>query len=342
MALYQPQPMMQAGGGLLNVAANHTMPMTSGLLSSLSNQVGQMPAGTTNYSQIAYNSAGSPHVGPYAQVAPPSGVGVPGTGAASSGSSIGSTAGGLLMSMAQNPSLVKNAVGAIKGLLGPSNSGVPTSTPNPQMTTMPFDATAALAGVPLAAGSLGLGAAPAGTATLGALQPLWGTAGAAGAGAAGAAGAGGAVGSLGMTSMPFDAAAAAPASVSAGAGAGAAGAAGAGASSAAVAGIPWAGLGAVALPLAASIYGPFSQPVTMGAKEWNGLGASLTPVPQGGSALNSPADAQLSALLGTRSGDVPRWLQALAKQDGISALPIVSGNGVSAKPGANNNFVQKV
>lgn len=124
----QPQQMMQAGGGLLNVAANHPYPLTSGLLNSLSNSQqpaaqtqsvgGQMPAGVTNYSQIAYQNAGSPHVGPYAQVAAPSGIGVPGEPPQGSGNStIQTILGGLLGTAASNPSLLKSIGGSLGGLL---------------------------------------------------------------------------------------------------------------------------------------------------------------------------------------------------------------------------------
>ena len=129
--------------GLLNTAQNFAFPMTSGLLNqapSLINSLSQQPANVPNYSQIALQMAGNPHAGPYAQVAPPSGVGVPGAGSAlgtsggSSGSSWPSILGGLL-GVLGNPSasqgignIASSVGGLLKGLLGSSgssNSGLP-------------------------------------------------------------------------------------------------------------------------------------------------------------------------------------------------------------------------
>ncbi len=105
---------------------------------------------------------------------------------------------------------------------------------------------------------------------------------------------------------------------------------------AAAGGIPTAGLALAALPLAASIYGPFSQPTTMDAKFWNGLGAGLSPVQN---QAYTPNDMQLAALMASAGNDVPPWLIQLAKQDGISALP--AGPGAGNKFAGSNNFVQK-
>jgi len=338
-------------GGLLNTAANY--PLTNGLVGSMS-QVGAMPAGVPNYSQIAYQSAGSPHVGPYAQTAGPSGVGVPGVPGSGS-SAAGAGIGGLLGTIVQNPNLVKTIGTDLKGLLGPSSPTRPSPTaPDPTMTQMPFDPTAAMppalsanappiasphatvgqptadpgaawpaVGAPAAitAGLLAApAAAPAGTATVGALM--------ADTGPALASLAPDALAPIVPTASLMAPAAAAPAAAAPAAVAGG--------------GVSLGAMAALALPVAAAIYGPFSQPVTADAKYWNNLGSALTPL-SGGSALNSPADAQLAALMDSGSGDIPSWLAQKAAQYGIKPLPVAGMNGFAGagKP-VSSNRTQKV
>ena len=155
----QAPQMMQAGGGLLNVAKNYPNPMTNGLLSSLSNSPqptaqaqsvgGQMPAGVTNYSQIAYQNAGSPHSGPYAQVAAPSGIGVPGEPPQGGGNSVLQTLlGGLLGTASSNPNLLKSLGSSLGGLLNGNTIGAPVFGGTSTMTD-PF------AGTNLAANATG-------------------------------------------------------------------------------------------------------------------------------------------------------------------------------------------
>ena len=151
----------QRGSSLIDTAPSYSYPLTSGLLSqaqgllsSLASQsqpsqssyqqsLYRTPAAYNgpNYSQIALQMAGNPHAGPYAQVAPPSGVGVPGPGAAGQGgtgtsgssSSWPSILGGLL-GVLGNPqasqglgNIASSVGGLLKGLLGSSSasSGLP-------------------------------------------------------------------------------------------------------------------------------------------------------------------------------------------------------------------------
>lgn len=110
-----------APGGLLGAASNYPYPLTSGLLGSL----GSSSQGAPNYSQVALQMAGNPHAGPYAQVAPPSGVGIPGavspsgaSSGASGGSSVVGTGLGLLRDVQQGQRLYN----AVSGLLSPGVS----------------------------------------------------------------------------------------------------------------------------------------------------------------------------------------------------------------------------
>lgn len=175
-------------------------------------------------SRLAYQLAGSPSLGPFADRGSPpavpnisAGASGPGTGGGA-----GSTALGILGSLAKNPSLVKGAVGLLGGGLGAYGSGA-----------------AADAAVTGALGSVGAQTAGDAAAIAAANDAALG--GAAGAGAAG-------TGSVG-------AGAGATATGSAGAGAGAAGT---GALSAAGA------LAGVALPLALAALVPYNAGLSIG------------------------------------------------------------------------------
>lgn len=107
----------RTGGGLLNTASNYSYPLTSGLMSGLSQP--------TDWSQVALQMAGNPHAGPYASVPVPAGTPNPGASPQSGAQS----AAGLLTALASNPSLLKNVTSgisnagdAVKGLLGTGGS----------------------------------------------------------------------------------------------------------------------------------------------------------------------------------------------------------------------------
>lgn len=113
MALQPQQPTINQGLLQAPQTAWSQYPLTSGLLSSMAKNMGGTQPGSN--SQLAYQMAGSPHMGPFASVPVPAAI--PGSldASGSNGSSSGSgLAAGLLGTLAKNP----KAVSQIYGLLG--------------------------------------------------------------------------------------------------------------------------------------------------------------------------------------------------------------------------------
>ena len=180
LASWQPT----SGPGLLGggAAATYGYPMASGLLAAMSSPQ-SVP---TDWTQQAMSLAGNPHAGPYAASdgALPAGFGTTGTspayptaGSTTGGSSGQQIAGGLLGALAKNPSILKNGVSAIQGLLSPSmDSALGLTTAN---------------STPAVLGASGL--APMGT---GAVTSVGNAAGASAANELAAAGLGGGAGAI--------------------------------------------------------------------------------------------------------------------------------------------------
>ena len=122
LAAWQPanSPGLIGGGA----AATYGYPMANGLLAAMS----APQSGATDWTQQALSLAGNPHAGPYAASdgALPGGFGAPGTAPANpvAGSTTGGSTGqqllGGLLGALKNPSILKNGVSAIQGLLSPS------------------------------------------------------------------------------------------------------------------------------------------------------------------------------------------------------------------------------
>ena len=169
---------------LLGAADNYSFPMTSGLLGSLSQQQ------PTDWTQVALQLAGNPHAGPYANaqgLPSSSGSPLPSAGSTSGGSPGAQIAGGLLGTLEKNPSLVKNGVNAIEGLLGGGLGAYGSGA-------------AADAAVTGALGSVGAQTAGEAAAIQAANDAALGGSAAAGSGAAGGAAAGSGAGASGAGS----------------------------------------------------------------------------------------------------------------------------------------------
>ncbi len=322
--------MMMAGGPggdphpLLNSAPSYQFPISSGLMSSLA------PQGVPDYTQMALQMAGNPHAGPYAQTAPPSGVGVPGSPGVTSGtSSIGAAAGGLLSALAQNPSLLKSGVGLIKGLFGgdpATQAGV--TAPSVDPINMPFDAAAATAGaLPGLLAALPSAAAPAGVVSVGAPAMLgYGAtaaapaASAAGGGAAAAAAASAADGLTPIVPTASYMAAPAASSAATGAGMGALG----------------GGLLAGGLALAPIMAGMLTPAVTENAQYYSNLANTLNQGTTGQGSAFIPDQQELANMI--MSGRPTPYTQAQLNQWGIPQI-IAGLNQASANP--QNGFANQ-
>ena len=191
------------------------MPLFSGAPNSIQNALGTayQPGGVLTpgyYSNLAFQMAGRPQYGPYPATTPPpapaGGYGIPSGSAGASGA-----AGGLLGTLAQNPSLTKTAVNQIGGLLSPAvgspaweaaiTSGTSAGIPAASAIAAPTAAEVATGiGAP-ASGDLFAGAAGAAGADAGAAAGTAADAGATGA-AAGTADSG-LLGSLGTAAATY-------------------------------------------------------------------------------------------------------------------------------------------
>ena len=121
-----PPQLFTQPAGLMGAATNYQFPITQGLMGSLQGggSLGTAHPGSTNFSEQALAMAGYPKAGPLAPAPVPSGPGVPG-GPSTGGGGIGSTVGGLLTAVAQNPNILKSGIGVVKNLLG---TGAPASS----------------------------------------------------------------------------------------------------------------------------------------------------------------------------------------------------------------------
>lgn len=305
------QGMPSPGSGLINTAANYSFPLTSGLMGSLSNPTTPpSPAaapGTTDWSQIALQMAGNPKAGPLAPVPVPSGTGIPGAGTSGGRSSIGSTVGGLLTAIAQNPSLAKtaaNSVGKVAGLFSdPGIPGIAASSAPLASTSADILGGAATGGGDAFLGSNAIDASIQAGASMPAADAAFGAAAPAAADAAAPAAGGGLMSAIGDSS-----AAAGGADAGAAAGAGSLG-------------LGLLGVGAV---LAPALYGMSKPPVELNSTWYNNfgsnVGAGLAPGATTQQKLQAATALQELGLTSSGAGvDATRLMQTLAPY-GITSM----------------------